>query len=118
MDECKVRTCYPYTHDCLVGSLRLDPMLLHVPASYYKCVFLLLFVAHVVMDFFEDDKSSDLGPSENMPIMQPPQQRWEVRGGEGGRGREGGEGNEREGREGGEGGGQGRVRVSTRQMKG
>ena len=54
------------------------------------------------MDFFEDDKSSDLGPSENMPIMQPPQQRWEVRGGEGGRGREGG----REG--GGEGGGEGR----------
>ena len=31
------------------------------------------------IDFFEDDKGSDLGPTEPMPIMQPPQPAWEVR---------------------------------------
>ena len=34
--------------------------------------------AYIVMDFFEDDQSSDQGPPESIPIMAPSHHSWEV----------------------------------------
>ena len=33
---------------------------------------------NAVMDFFEDDQSSDQGPPDNLHIIPPTQQAWEV----------------------------------------
>lgn len=33
---------------------------------------------HAVMDFFEDDQTSDQGPPDNIHIIPPAQQTWEV----------------------------------------
>ena len=73
-------TVYAFVHvHCICINLCIEYEQIHVRVYIWtRLTSLSVCVPNAVMDFFEDDQNSDLGPPDNLHIIPPTQQAWEV----------------------------------------